>query len=210
LNKLLSYAALIIVGIAIGGLTVYGLIQFAPSNDAKNVAYSLFGENGVKTYEAFLEISTIPGSSIDLAHNNQIEIEEFSWSETQSGSIHEGAGASQAEMEDFQFIFEMDPKASPKLFYACANGEVLESAVLSVRTIGEQPKDFLMVTFSDVRISSFQTLGNTYQGQHPIDAITIEYSRIRFVYTEISPSTGQIEGTNSACWDLHSNTPCNP
>ena len=210
MNKLLSYAALIIVGIAIGGLTIYGLIQFAPSNDAKNVAYSQFGENGVKTYEAFLEISTIPGSSIDIAHNSQIEIDEFSWSETQSGSIHEGAGASQAEMEDFQFIFEMDPKASPKLFYACANGEVLESAVLSVRTIGEQPKDFLRVTFSDVRISSFQTLGNTYQGQHPMDAITIEYSRIQFVYTEISPSTGQIEGTNSACWDLTSNTPCNP
>ena len=206
MNKLLSYAALIIVGIAIGGLTIYGLIQFAPSNDAKNVAYSQFGENGVKTYEAFLEISTIPGSSIDIPQKSLIEIEEFSWSETQSGSIHEGAGASQAEMEDFQFIFEMDPKASPKFFLACAEGRHLGTVVLSVRSIGELSEEFLRVTFSDVLISSFQTLGNTYQGQHPMDAITIEYSRIQFDYTEISPSTGQIGGFNRAWWDLPSNT----
>ena len=199
MNKLLSYAALIIVGIAIGGSTIYGLIQFAPSNDAKNVAYSQFGANGVKTYQAFLKIENIPGSSIDPenVYENEIEIEEFSWSETQSGSTHEGAGAGQVEMEDFQFIFEMDPKASPKLLLACASGEVLESVVLYVRTIGEPSEEFLMVTFSNVMISSFQTQGNTYLGQHPMDTITIEYSRIQFDYDE---------RTYGAWWDLLSNT----
>lgn len=197
MNKLLSLAALIIVGIAIGGSTIYGLTQFAPSNGAKNVAYSQFGENGVKTYEAFLKISSIPGSSIDLTHGNQIEIEKFSWSEMQSGSMPEGAGAGQVEMEHFQFIFEMDPKASPKLFFACASGEVLEYAELYVRTIGDKPEVFLRVILSSVLISSFQTLGNTYQGQHPVDVITIEYSRIQFDYS--SSGIGR-------WWDLPSNT----
>ncbi len=195
MNKLLSYAALIIVGIAIGGSTIYGLIQFAPSNDAKNVAYYQFGA-GVKTYEAFLKIESIPGSSIDITYDKQIEIEEFSWSETQSGSTYAGAGAGQVEMEDFQFIFEMDPKASPKFFLACAEGRHLGTVVLSVRSIGELSEEFLRVTFSDVLISSFQTLGNTYQGQHPMDAITIEYSRIQFDYEEMY----------GAWWDLISKT----
>jgi type VI secretion system secreted protein Hcp len=196
LNKLLSYAGLIIVGIAIGGSTIYGLIQFAPSNDAKNVAYSQFGANGVKTYEAFLQIESIPGSSIDSWHNGEIEIEEFSWSETQSGSTYAGSGVGRVEMEDFQFIFKMDPKASPRLFLACARGEVLERVVLSVCTIGESPEEFMRVTFNSVLISSFQTLGNTYQGQHPMDAITIEYSRIQFDY----------ENMYGAWWEIPSNT----
>ena len=206
MNKLLSYAALLIVGISIGGLTIYGLTQFVPSNDSKNVAFSQFGENGAQTYQAFLQISSILGSSIVSWYEDQIEIEEFSWSETQSGSALPESGASQVEMEDFEFIFEMDSKASPKLFLACANGQFLENAVLSVLTIAETPEVFLKVTFSDVRISSFQTLGNTYQGQHPMDAITIEYSRIEFDYTEISPSTGQIGAKYGAWWDLPSNT----
>ena len=200
MNKLLSFAALIIVGFAISGLIIYGVIQFAPSNDSKNVAYSQFGANGVKTYEAFLMISDIPGSSIDFSHDSEIEIEEFSWSETQSGSTQAGGGVGQVEMEDFQFIFEMDPKASPGLFLACAEGRVLEKVVLTVRSNGELPEEFeefMKVTFSSVLISSFQTLGNTYQGQHPMDAITIEYSRIQFDY----------EKTYRAGWDLPSNTP---
>ena len=201
MNKLISYAALIVVGIAIGGLTIYGLMQFAPSNDAKNVAYSPFGENGVKTYEAFLCIESIPGSSIHSYYDNQIEIEEFSWSETQSGSTHEAAGVGQVEMEDFEFIFEMDPKASPKLFLACAEGRALDEVVLYVCPIEiTQNIYFLKVTFSNVLISSFQTLGNTYQGQHPMDAITIEYSRISI---ETTYDVGNAAG---AWWDLPSNT----
>jgi type VI secretion system Hcp family effector len=201
LNKLLSFAALIIVGFAISGLIIYGVIQFAPSNDAKNAAYSQFEANGVKTCEAFLMISGIPGSSIDALHDSEIEIEEFSWSETQSGSVQAGAGVGQVEMEDFQFIFEMDPKASPGFFLACAEGRVLEKVVLTVRSNGELPEEFMKVTFSSVLISSFQTLGNTYQGQHPMDAITIEYSRIQFEYID---AYGQ---QHRAGWDLPSNTP---
>lgn len=202
MNKLLSFAALITVSFAICGLIIYGVIQFAPSNDAKNVAYSQFGANyGEKTYEAFLIIPDIPGSSdVPWYLPDVIKIEEFSWSETQSGSTHAGAGASQVEMEDFQFIFEMDPKASPKLFLACAKGEFLEKVVLSVRSLEESREEFMKVTFNSVLISSFQTLGNTYQGQHPMDAITIKYSQIQFEYKDASGQQYRAE------WDLPSNT----
>lgn len=201
LNKLLSFAALIIVSSAICSLIIYGAMQFAPSNDAKNVAYTQYGY-GTKTYEAFLEISGIPGSYPVEPHKDQIEIEEFSWSETNGGSVPGGTGAGRVEMEDFQFIFQTDPKASPKLFLACAEGQVLEEAILYVRietTGGEETfGEFLMVTFNSVLISSFGTSGDTdtYEGERPLDAITIEYSRIHFSYNE----------GNSAGWDLPTNT----
>ena len=61
MNKSLSLVALVIVSLAISGLIIYGGMQFAPSNDAKNVAYTQYGY-GSKGYLAFLEISGIPGS----------------------------------------------------------------------------------------------------------------------------------------------------
>lgn len=200
MNKSLSFAALIIVSFAICGLIIYSVIQFAPSNDAKNAAYTQYGY-GTGTYQAFLDISGIPGSSLVDPYENQIEIEEFSWSETNGGSLPGGTGAGRVEMEDFQFIFETDPKASPKLFLACAEGQVLEEATLYVRIITtegtETTGEFLRVTFNSVLISSFGTSsGDTYIGERPLDAITIEYSKIHFSYNK----------ENNAWWDLPTDT----
>ena len=197
MNKWLLYAVLIIIGITISFSTIYGLTKFSPSVEAKDTAYSM-PEYGAKTYEAYLEITNIPGSYPLEPNKDQIEIEEFSWLETNSGNIQGGTGTGRVEMENFQFIFEADPKASPMLFLTCAKGEFLEKAVLYVRSLpkkGETSTDFLKVTFHHVQITSFETFGNTYKGQRPLDAIAIEFSKIEFYYNE-----------RYYWWDLTTNT----
>jgi type VI secretion system Hcp family effector len=213
LRKILSYAALLLIGIAIGGIVIYTTMQFVFSNDAQNVAYSQYEEyEGPKNYHAFLKITNIEGSSNWLStHLDEIELVDFSWLETQSSTPGATGSTGQVTMEDFQFVFVMDPKASPELFLACAKGTTLEGAILSVATVptlGKPSQDFLRVRFDSILISSFQTLGNTrtsLQLSRPLDMITIKYNKIQVEYTQLS-DTGEILGMTGAYWDLPTRT----
>lgn len=67
----------------------------------------------------FLKIDTIPGESADLKHKNEIQIESFSFGESNAGSFAHGSGggAGKVQMQDMHFSMVVN-KASPKLFLA--------------------------------------------------------------------------------------------
>ena len=64
----------------------------------------------------FLKIEGIDGESADAKHKGDIQLESFSWGETNSGSHSSGGGggAGKVSMQDFHFVMTAN-KASPKL-----------------------------------------------------------------------------------------------
>lgn len=153
----------------------------------------------------FLKIDGIPGESQDAKHKNELELESFSWGETQSAVAGPGDGAGKVQMQDFHFVKHLD-QASPKLFLACASGQHIKQATLVARKAGKVQQEFLIYKFSDVLISSYQTGGSAHGDVVPIDQVSFNFARIEVEYRPQKPD-GSFAPPVKAGWDLKQNKP---
>ena len=101
--------------------------------------------------DIFAKIGDIKGESLDNKHKDEVEVLSWSWGVSQSGSIAagSGAGAGKATFNDFNFTHHVD-KASPILLKACATGEHIKEATITVRKAGKGQQEFLIIKMNDV------------------------------------------------------------
>ena len=138
----------------------------------------------------FLKIEGVEGESTDKKHKNEIDISAWTWGETQSGShaYGGGGGAGKVSMNDFSFSMTVN-KASPKLLLACATGEHIKGAQLTCRKAGKEQQEYLIIKFTDLLVSSFQT-GGSHGDVVPIDSIALNFSKIEYEYYPQKPDGG--------------------
>ena len=150
----------------------------------------------------FLKIDGIQGESRDDRHKDEIDIESFSWGETQSGTfaVGGGGGSGKISMQDFHFTMPVN-KASPALFLACAQGDHIKNAILTCRKAGRDQQEFLKVTMNNVLVSSFQIGGAG--GVVPTDQISLNFAKIEVEYQE-QDATGKVVGSIKTWFDLKS------
>ena len=150
----------------------------------------------------FLKIDGIQGESRDDRHKDEIDIESFSWGETQSGTfaVGGGGGSGKISMQDFHFTMLVN-KASPALFLACAQGDHIKNAILTCRKAGKDQQEFMKVTMNDVLVSSFQIGGAG--GVVPTDQISLNFAKIEVEYQE-QDATGKLVGSIKTWFDLKS------
>lgn len=152
----------------------------------------------------FLRIDGIAGESTDAKHKGELELQAFSWGETQSGSTAGGGGggAGKVHVQDLHFSARMS-KASPQLLVACASGQHLKSAVLTVRKSGKDQQEFLVVKLTDVLVSSYQT-GDTADQGVPTDQVSLGFAQIVFEYRAQKPD-GSLDAAVHGGWDVKAN-----
>lgn len=150
----------------------------------------------------FLKLDGIDGESQDGKYKNNIQLHSWSWGETQTGTfgVGGGGGAGKVNMQDFHFVMPVN-KATPKLILACANGEHIKKAVLTCRKAGKTQLDFLVYTFSQVLVSSYQTGGSS---EIPTEQVSLNYQKIEVEYKAQKPD-GTLDGGIKAGWDLIKN-----
>jgi type VI secretion system secreted protein Hcp len=150
----------------------------------------------------FLKIDGIEGESQDSKHKNEIEVQSWSWGQSQTGThaAGGGGGAGKVHMQDFHFVMNVN-KATPKLVLACAGGDHIKKAVLTCRKAGTEQQEFLIFTFSDLLVSSYQTGGAT---ELPTDQISLNYAKVELEYKE-QKADGTLAGGVKAGWDLKAN-----
>ncbi|HEY1380532.1 MAG TPA: type VI secretion system tube protein Hcp [Gemmataceae bacterium] len=131
----------------------------------------------------FLKLDGIDGESNDDTFKKNIELESWSWGESNSGGFAHGSGggAGKVAMQDFHFVMLMN-NASASLAQACANGTHIASAELSCRKAGDTPQVFLKIKMSDVLVSSYQTGGSSHGEIVPTDQISINFAKIEYAY----------------------------
>src|SRR5919108_4062049 len=113
--------------------------------------------------DLFLKLDGIQGESLDKAHKGEIELESFSWGESNAAPpAGGGGGAGKVQIQDLHVVAHVN-KASPSLVLACATGKHLKDAVLTARKAGKGQQEFLVFKFTDVLVSSYQISG-TAQG----------------------------------------------
>ena len=153
-------------------------------------------------FDYFLKIDGIDGESSDAQHKGEIDLEAWSWGETQPHPTGGGAGAGKVTMADFSFTTKLT-KASPKLFLACAEGSHIKAAWLTARRAAGKAADyFLKWTFSDLLVSSYQT--GAAAGNAPVDQVSFNFSKIEVEYKEQRPD-GSFGAGFKAGWDLKAN-----
>lgn len=154
----------------------------------------------------YLKIDGIPGESKDAKHKDEIDLLSWSWGESNQGGFAYGGGggSGKVSMNDFHFAMKVN-KATPKLILACACGEHIPKAVLTIRKAGKEQQEFLKYTFTDMLISSYQTGGSAGGDEVPTESVSFNYSKIEVEYKE-QDAKGGLGGAVKAHWDLKSNT----
>ena len=150
----------------------------------------------------FLKIDSIDGESLDSKHKGEIELESFSFGATQTGTLATGgAGAGKVQFQDFHFVTKTS-KASPKIFAACASGKHIIKATIIARKAGEQPREYLKITLSDVLISSYSVNGDGIVGA--VDSSGMAFMKIDYAFTP-QTDTGAAGTPVSIGWDVKAN-----
>ena len=135
----------------------------------------------------FLKIDSVPGESTDKTHGKEIDLQSWSWGESNSGKHDSGGGggAGKVAMQDFHFTMKVN-KASPKLFLACATGQHIKEALLTCRKAGKEQQEYLKIKFSDLLVSSYQT-GGSSGAEVPVEQISFNFAKIEISYAPQKP-----------------------
>jgi type VI secretion system secreted protein Hcp len=152
----------------------------------------------------FLKLDGIEGESTDAKHKNEIDVESWSWGETNAGTHAGGGGggAGKVAMQDFHFVMKVN-KSTPKLLLACASGQHIKAGVLTCRKAGGEQQEYLQIKMADLLVSSYQT-GGSHGDVVPTDQISLNFSKIEFEYKEQKPD-GSLGSPVKAGWNLKEN-----
>jgi len=160
----------------------------------------------VAAVDYFLKIDGIQGESVDSKHKGEIELESFSWGETNPGAAGGGGGgAGKVHIQDLHFVTRVN-KASPKLMLACATGKHIKQAVLTARKAGKAAQEFLVFKFTDLLVSSYQIGGSHDSDVVPTDQISFNFAKIELEYRP-QKADGSLDAPVKAGWDVKANKP---
>lgn len=154
----------------------------------------------------FLKVDGIPGESKDAKHADEIDVGAWSWGESSTVSTGPGGGGGgKVAIQGLHFTSVIS-KASPLLMLACASGKHIKSAVLTARRAGKGQAEFLVITLSEVLVSSYQTSAGGGEEGGPVDSVSLNFTQIEVEYKETKPD-GSLGPPVKFGWDLKRNTP---
>ena len=159
-------------------------------------------------FDGFIKIDGIEGESNDAKHKNEIEVLSYSFGVSQAitGTVSStGTFTGQrSDLSPLSITKQLD-KASPKLSGACAGGEHLKSAVLTLCRAGGDKQPYMEYKLTDCLISGYRVGGASHgEGGVPIEEVSIHYGKIEWKYTVIGLD-GKPAGNVSAGWNLKEN-----
>jgi type VI secretion system secreted protein Hcp len=129
----------------------------------------------------FAKISGIKGESLDDKHKDEVEVLSWSWGVSQSGSMAHGSGGEgRTSFNDLNFIHHID-KASPALLKACATGEHIKEATITVRKAGKGQQEFLIVKMNDIIVTSVAP-STSADGTATAETVALQFAKIDLEY----------------------------
>ena len=154
--------------------------------------------------DIFLKLDGIKGESADAKHKDEIHIESFSWGMNQTGAHGSGGGggAGKVSVHDISITKHVD-KSSPLLMLACASGQHIKEALVTVRKAGETPLEYLKIKLTDILISGVQFAGH---GSDLLsENVTLNFAKFQTEYQEQGPDGKAKGGPVLMGWDVKAN-----
>ena len=131
--------------------------------------------------DIFAKIGDIKGESLDSKHKDEVEVLSWSWGVSQSGAFGGGStGGGKPSFNDLSFTHQFD-KASPNLLKACATGERIKEATISMRKAGKGQQEFLIIKMSDVVITSVAPAGASDASAFG-ESVALQFAKVHLEY----------------------------
>jgi type VI secretion system secreted protein Hcp len=156
--------------------------------------------------DTFAKIGDIQGESSDARHKGEIDVLSWSWGVSQNATIagpgSGGAGAGKPTFQDLQFTHVVD-KATPNLLKACATGQHIPDATITIRKAGAGQQEFLTIKMSDVIVA----------GVHPSapagasalsETVALQFAKVDFEYKPQKPD-GSLDAGIHFIYDIRNN-----
>ena len=154
--------------------------------------------------DIFAKLGDIKGESLDSKHKDEVEVLSWSWGVSQTGSVAQGsgAGAGKANFNDFMFTHRLD-KASPTLMRACATGEHIKDATITVRKAGKGQQEFLIIKMNDVIVTSvaLSSAGDTSAAS---ESVALRFAKVALEYKPQKPD-GSLDAGVHFKYDIKAN-----
>ena len=128
--------------------------------------------------DIFAKIGDIKGESLDSKHKEEVEVLSWSWGVTNGGAVGEGGGGGKANFHDFNFTHHID-RSSPVLLTACATGEHIKDATITVRKAGKGQQEFLIIKMNDIIVTSVNSGGGSGEGA---ENVALRFSKVDVEY----------------------------
>ena len=152
----------------------------------------------------FARIGTIKGESRDAKHKDEIEVLSWSWGVSQSGTAGHGGGggAGKASFQDLTFTHHVD-KASPLLMKACATGQHIKDATITLRKSGKGQQEYLIITMTDLLVTSVSTSVSA-EGDATMESVGLSFAKVDLEYKP-QKADGSLEAGIHFKYDLKTN-----
>jgi type VI secretion system secreted protein Hcp len=154
--------------------------------------------------DIFAKIGDIKGESVDDKHKGEIDVLSWSWGVSQSGSMSHGGGGGEgkAHFNDFNFTHNVD-KASPVLLKACATGEHIKEATLTVRKAGKGQQEFLIIKMNDILITGVSPSG-AGDAAGTAEHVALQFAKVDLEYKPQKPD-GSLDAGVHFKYDIKGN-----
>jgi type VI secretion system secreted protein Hcp len=157
--------------------------------------------------DAFLKVDGIPGESTDDAHKEWIEVLSFNHGIHQptvaTASSAGGAASERCEHQDFSIVKQID-KASPKLYEACCSGKHIKEILIELCRAGGDKLKYMEIKLEEVVVSNVSP-GGAKDSDVPTEAVSFNYGKIKWTYTQQKRADGSGGGNVPGGWDLTAN-----
>jgi type VI secretion system secreted protein Hcp len=135
--------------------------------------------------DMFLKLDGVPGESSDDKHAKEIDVLDWSWGVNGALPRVQKTAAQPFCAQGISLTKVVD-RSTPVLLSKAAAGESIPNATLTIRRAGTTPLEFLVITFTDVRISSESTGGSGGETRLT-ENVTLNFGSATVTYTPQKP-----------------------
>ena len=132
--------------------------------------------------DIFAKIGDIKGESLDSKHKDEVEVLSWSWGVANAGPIRDGGGAGRARRAS---TISTSPITSTRrrrfLLKACATGQHIKEATITVRKAGKGQQEFLIIKMNDVIITERQ-LERADDAASTAEHVALQFAKVDLEY----------------------------
>ncbi len=160
---------------------------------------------GIGNVGIYAKMTGIEGESRDQKHQNEIEVNSFSWGMTNAGTFSTGGGggAGKVNVGDWNGTKFID-KAGVPLMVACATGRHIPEVVISMVKSGGDRPEFLRITLTDVMVTSYSHSAAGGSNDLPVESLSLNFAKMEVEYKEQN-AQGQVVPAGKVTYDLKTN-----
>jgi len=152
-----------------------------------------------------LKLTNIKGESASKSHRDEIAVESWNWGISQLTSLVVGAGgtAGKGSFTPFSWTHRADI-ASPLLWKACATGQHIPEATLSVARPLSTAGDYLTLHMTDVLITSVGLSDAASDTAPPTESVSMTFATFEYSYRP-QMANGSLGPAVTFRYDIHAN-----